>query len=692
MKRLLIAYPQSITFSSAYSSPTGEFILDLYKDEGIPFEFKVDDFTNVAEKSSSNSKSFEIPGTKNNNLFFNHIYDITSDSGFNPHIKTKVIYKENGIDIFTGYLQLNDIVSKNDNVSYEITLFSSTTNLKDDLSSKKLRDLDLTELAHTYSEVDIKQSWDDNLTYINAGTSGYRTGGTIKYPFIRWNTDASYSSSLISVKNMDSVYRPFINSKYIVQKMLAESGYTFTSNFIDSLAFNKLFFDVHDEGDGVGMPQVIAETPGATTYSGSTWTNLDFTISSPNVFSANLYDTTTDIFTSVANNTIVAPIIKLDLITTTSTSIEVRIIYTGSSPSQYTQSPVVVANNLIVNGTYTLTYVWSAFSQLTLDIGENIEVQIKADNNTTLGVNSNIRYLQYLTSAVDINTNLLGYRGDISQWDLFKGFVDRFDLMIMADENNPHNLIIEPYKDWVDSGNTLDWTNKIDDREIKFTPITGLSKQIIFSLEEDTPDWGTIPHNYPAINKWPHYYNTEVELTDKELEKIHTKGFSSTEISRNLGGQLVAPSIINTDTSVLNWKNKIRLLYDNGIQPLSSHTITIVSEHWNNQDEYLLFSPVDTYPITSNTKSLDFGVVNYGISGPPVLNSVFNIYWLKYIDELYHKDTRIAKVKAYITAKDLSEFSFNDIITIKNRKFRVKKISYKSDALSILELITIKDL
>jgi hypothetical protein len=72
--------------------------------------------------------------------------------------------------------------------------------------------------------------------------------------------------------------------------------------------------------------------------------------------------------------------------------------------------------------------------------------------------------------------------------------------------------------------------------------------------------------------------------------------------------------------------------------------------------------------------------------------SLYNFYWSKYIDELYHKDTRIAKVKAYLTSKDISDFSFNDVVMIKNRKYRVKLIDYKQDALSTLELITIKDL
>ena len=139
-----------------------------------------------------------------------------------------------------------------------------------------------------------------------------------------------------------------------------------------------------------------------------------------------------------------------------------------------------------------------------------------------------------------------------------------------------------------------------------------------------------------------------------------------------------------------NWDNKPRILYDVGVQNLTGNNYLYFTGFLSYQ-QYLLFLPVDEFPITANTKSLDFGVVDYGL-GSPVLFGLFNEYWAKYIDELYHKDTRIAKVKAYITAKDLNEFTFKDIIMIKNRKYRVKMIDYKADSLSILELITIKDL
>jgi hypothetical protein len=39
---------------------------------------------------------------------------------------------------------------------------------------------------------------------------------------------------------------------------------------------------------------------------------------------------------------------------------------------------------------------------------------------------------------------------------------------------------------------------------------------------------------------------------------------------------------------------------------MSTHTFRVPPLNWNAEDDYLLFSPVDIYPITASTKSLDF--------------------------------------------------------------------------------------
>ena len=696
MNRLLIAYPQSITAASPASLDTGEVVLDLYKDEVIPFEFKIDDFTNVAEKSSSNSKSFEIPGTKNNNLFFNHIYEVTSDSLFNPHNKTRVVYKENGVDIFSGYMQLNDIVIKNNNVSYEITLFSETINLKDAIENKVLRDLDFTELNHDYTEVNIDKSITGVLVLLNtiaagsfAGTAGTNITSVVKYPFVRWNHNITTGgTTIISPANLTDVFRPWINCKYILQRILAEAGYTYTSTFLDSTDFSKLFIDFNNNVEFNAFSDVIVTSAPNSTAFNTTFQNVQFTTLSggANIVPSAYYDTATNKFTAISDGTKVQLNIQLDINTASAGAATLRLVHSNTSNATNPTSPLTLFYNSVSQNSQILAIT----PVITLNAGETIEIQlIKSGATATLGANSNI--LWYLESnTLFLNNNLDGKRGDLNQWSYLKSFIDKFNLLIMADESNPNNLIIEPYNDWIDTGNLIDWTNKIDDREIKFSPIEKLSRGVNFKHEKDAGDIMTVSNNNPDEWKYNQEFIADIDIADEKFTTIEVKDIASTGINAVSiwGGELLTPYIIAPGYPD-NWSNTARILYDNGLKTLLSVGYSVGT--FSDERDYLLFSPMDSYPLTSTTKSLDFGVVNYGTGGA-VLHSLYNEYWAKYIDELYHKDTRIAKVKAFLSARDISEFRFNDVIIIRNKKYRVKKIDYNQNHLSTLELITIKDL
>ena len=108
---------------------------------------------------------------------------------------------------------------------------------------------------------------------------------------------------------------------------------------------------------------------------------------------------------------------------------------------------------------------------------------------------------------------------------------------------------------------------------------------------------------------------------------------------------------------------------------------------------YLLFSNTSIYPIQpANSLGYDFGVVQYSQSPGYVVNSLYNIYWLRYIDELYHKDTRTIKLTAFLKGADIDKIKFNDVILIRNKKYRLSKIDYRAGGKSRIELINIKDL
>lgn len=667
-KQQLIAYPQGTTEPLIY--PTGEVVLDLFKDEPIPLVLTADDFTNTAERDSSHSDSFDIPGTKNNNLFFNHIYDITSDSNFNPHIRTKIVVKEGRINTIEGYLQLNDILVKDGAISYNITIYDNVANLKAILEEKIFRDLDFTELTHDYNQNNIINSWTGVLdlqstlpanSFAGTGT----TTDVVKYPMIQWNQQVSYTSTTITTPEKNDLFRPFVKLKYILQNMLRDAEYSVDFDFNTPADFDGLYADFNK---GWGEGTWSFDTFVCTNTSNINYTTtaiLDFNTidNAANIVGTNYFDTATDVFTAIDNSLVV--------VTTNLKKVS------GSNGLIY----------LYKNGTLIFTQNWTTnqvqFSQTIFGLvaGDTLEVHLSPTGTINLDKDSFVRF------SVQPNTNfiqdtLIGYKGDTNQWDFFKDIINTFNLVILTDSNNPKNLTILPYNDWIDTGNEIDLTNNIIDDKVKYETIQGLAKNTIFKFVEDDKDLITELHNNPNEWRYSHNERSDIEIFDKDENLVELKEIAATYYAPAFNGSVFIPKILDI-ANTKNWKNKWRILYDNGVETISSTTITSYNFTANS---YLRFSSKQDGGISYN-----YGVVNYDYSGAWI-DSLYNTYWLRYLDELYHKDTRTLIVEAIITSDLISTIKFNDIILIKNKKFRITKINYRAGSISKLELITIKDL
>ena len=165
--------------------------LDLYEGISIPITFSISDIREPEKKRTSWSKTITIPGTKNNNRIFSHVYEIGQDGwitigntsfyeGFNPNLRKECIVMNDGVQVLKGNLQLKRIKKDlNDNIEYEIALNGDLTSLFYDIGTTKLSDLDLSEWTHDWSKTNIENSWygnskkDDGTTYasISNGTA-----------------------------------------------------------------------------------------------------------------------------------------------------------------------------------------------------------------------------------------------------------------------------------------------------------------------------------------------------------------------------------------------------------------------------------------------------------------------------------------------------------------------------------------
>lgn len=700
----------------------GQVICDLYEESNIPLSLSVDDFKNVHEKKQSFSKPFKLPATKRNNKIFSSLFDVTKSVksdvfSFNPYKKTKAILKENGYTIFDGYLTLIDIVDKSNEISYNVNLYGETITLADKLKDKKFKHIDFTELSHLYNKTNIKQSFESNdgvtlITALDTSSFAYNaTLGTsktdvIKYPFCKWNGDSYLDAGNVKLQNLEDAFRPFINCKYLLDRIITEAGFTYNSDFLNSSDFNKLFMDfnfgdtIPNIATGSNHTQIQAPTGGSVINAGTSFTTLiplitgNLNTSAP---ALTQYNTSTGVYTADVDNFLFNSGYTYTVENTDSSSRDVTFKYVTSTGIDINEQTV----SLAAGSTFTFTGTVNE----TLNSGDTIQAQFKAS------VGSVVKFTSCVVITTVSQTNLVGngilnvLRGDLGQFEFLKGLFTMFNLVVIQDNDNASNLIIEPYKSvFIDADSqyithkTLDWTSKVDISEIKLKPLK-LSKKVFLDFVEDGEDYALgVYKNATGY----HYGSSEIDASiftglDGET-KVEAKPFSSTFVKPIFDGfttEMTIPVIYkgNEDGSFEGYDNKPRILYNIGKVTMSNNTYFIPAQNGVSDEDvssFLQFSHLTETPTTSNTKDYNFrtGQLIGSIGNTPIDN-LYNTYWAPYYDELYNPDTRQVNIKIYLTPADITNFEFYYKIRIKNREYRVNKIDYKPYELSNVELILI---
>jgi len=722
----------------------GQVICDLYENEDLPLTLSVDDFKNVAEQVQSYSKAFNLPATKRNNKIFNQIFEITrSYDGviFNPYKKTKCVLKQDGFVLFQGYLRLLDVTDKLGEVSFNVNLYSEVIALADFLKDRTFSDLDFTELTHDYDYSSIRDSWVNNNIFTNPSTSGFRSTNTVKYPFVDWNHQFTVGGSGNPVlPNLESAFRPFISIKYLIDRIFQGTPFSYTSEFFNTsfagggaFDFHKLYMDFNWGADNTpsltdvtiytaGLNPFIAFPLASTVYTAlelKTYLIAGFPIGSlpPN------YNTTTNIITSTVINE------QYDInysyaIRNTSASpvqLECRWLYNSTIEINYTGVQTIAAG---------ATFIYQGnFIQILATAGETLGAEFKASSALVMEQYNAANGFGNLYSTI-FNFNILNItsstllqtlRGELGQWDFLKGLMTMFNLITIPDENNPNNIIIEPYADvFIDNtkGTDLlsrsiqhDWTEKVDVSQMKLEPLADLNKNTIFKFVEDEDDYAFTQYKNSIGG---HLYGSkkynagnEFNILDGE-DEIIAEPFAATVVKPLMSQypDLIVPAVYsysaNDDTSE-GFENSPRIMYNNGVKTLTSCTYFVPCQNQTapcgnaTEDEFLQFSHLTDIPTivtappnVTDTRDFHFGECQLlnGVGNPTAYN-LFNMYWLPYYAELYNPDTRIMTIKVNLSPSDINTFKFNDTVFIKNRIFRCNRIDYKPNDLATVEFILI---
>jgi hypothetical protein len=122
--------------------------LDLLKTEPVLYQSNVKDIYEPDKIKSDYTKDFDLPGTKNNNMFFNHWYKVSALGDFDSGARTPVIIQKRETDLIEGYMILNSVKLDSSQITYNVSVIAEMSNIWNDIDTLKLSDLDLSEYNH----------------------------------------------------------------------------------------------------------------------------------------------------------------------------------------------------------------------------------------------------------------------------------------------------------------------------------------------------------------------------------------------------------------------------------------------------------------------------------------------------------------------------------------------------------------
>ena len=732
---------------------TGEVIVDLYEMEDIPLTLSVDEFKNVAEKVQSYSKAFNLPATKRNNKIFDNVFEITrTDDGivFNPYVKTQCVLKQDGYILFEGFLRLIDVSDKSGEISYNVNLYSEVIALADVLKDKTFQDLDFSELDHDYDKDNIKNSWVNTtgITLTNAlsSTNSFAYSSAIgnltntnvlKYPFVDWtgqillangSTGNNAVAGFPELTALEQAFRPFIKIKYIIDKIFADTEFTYSSDFFDTANFGTLYMDFN-WGEGNAPNDIFAQGEQVNRYNdpdnfaGTSYSNVVFpstnNVNNQPFFNINFpsdagFDSGTSTFTAPQDNVNYS----LDYF------VEIKFLAVTTLTIEWFTSTNQVIDQQVVSGNNNDTYMYSGSFNTSLNTGDTLVCRFKNSTGAShirqrySTSNNNASVSGTISSQLTTNASLLNtLRGEVVQWDFLSGLIKMFNLVTMPDPDNPNNIIIEPYADVFISntaGTNLaarsiqyDWTEKIDVSEMKLTPLVELNKHTEFKFVEDDDDYAF--NLYKKSTSGFLYGSKEFDASTSAtglptlftgIKEIIAEPFAAT-IVKPIASQFsdfIIPVVYkgNDDGSTEGFENSPRIVHINNV--VTGVSFYVPAQNGGSSEnilEFLQASHLSAIPTQATSGALPTTTdINFGecqLFNPlnSVVDNLYNTYWSPYYNELYNADTRIMTIKVNLNAADINTFKFSDKVMLKNRVFRVNRIDYKPNDLATVEFILI---
>jgi len=626
---------------------SSEVILDTFANEDIKISNNITDLFDIAAVPGTFTRTITLPGTKTNNDFFEHYYDISvyEPDLFNTNQRVFCYLDFGSVFLVNGYLNLVKVnVLENKFVdSYEVNIFGAISNFSVDATRFFLNDLsNLSSYNHTSSAANITSSWNLNLF-----------SGDVVYPMADYGQRIQYSTQEgVGIDDPEDAmvvqdYKPAMKLKVIFDAIFDKCGFTYTGSFMEQAFIDDIYvflnankrYPLYNEFDleTFGQAKVTNET-------GSNQTVLSALVESDLAFNTINYDfnNLVTIGTPTLYNQQVESKLQCDL------TLSFRVTGSGAGSGMpaftlyyYNSGGSLIAsqslsnlNNFLdtvranrsttTNEIYVLT---ERINTPTLPIGDfkiKIEYAVQGVNNFTVTLNpedarqtTSLEILQVRQAGdglvFDVPLNMpFGKRG-IRLIDFIRAIQKKFNLVIYEDRTTPDQFIVETFNDWYLDGTVRNFNEYINlNDKIEIVPANNLAYNILsFSDIQDSDYVSTV---FKQVNNRTFgqsffqdtgsffsqgEFDVQTVVGSGPLAQIGFTGFSGSSAT---GTKCNTYNVINYDPDnylFVEWND--------------CFTGILTSQTLNNQYENVYFCS-STYPVTSNTNL--YQIINEGDCSP----------------------------------------------------------------------------
>ena len=676
MSVTLIAYPLN---DSDVEVP---YVVDTMGGTDIAITFSIDDINDITKRRGSFSKTIELPNTTTNASLFKFAYNVQSFvGGFQPNKKIRAAMWEDGVQVFSGAMQLLSMSKTKGEVTYEVGMFSEDVSLFQDIQNNLLvNTAGVTGMNHTLTSAHVSATW------TASGASGYVYGLVDSYGATDVITQGWFA---IPYWKMG----PSIYVKKMVDLIFAQAGYRYSSNFFNSTLFKKLVIPYSAGTIPVTLSgsNTFAQTTGNINAFGTSFTKAFF----QNDSVAPYYDRSG--YWVASSSTFVAPTLP------TRWNVSFSFKPATTSPLSRDSQGVLRLLDIDTSGTIAsqtvilsiTTNSSAVFQNVQLRENQRVIVEYREDRNalTTLPSGSTILWecLENPQSigVVDMRTAL---PTDVKQSDLLVDLQKMFNLYFMPDAQDPKLLYIEPFKDFYSSG-VVDWTQKVDENQeqVLTNGDPNQYKSLVFKYK-DMGDY--LSKTYKSSNPLAKEgYGGRQFLTQNFYGK-------SEFVCETMAGTLIPGSFTTDKVIGRAWdlegstaSGTVKQL-NTGYRLAQYNSIAQGTTSWFYQTgvsgSFATGEYVANVPFVSHidnpyapTEDLAFGIprqVFYNAvnaSGTPITytnNNLYNKYWLNYITETTSKEALQLELTVVLNCVDIYQLDFRKPIYYNGIRWRLLEI------------------